>query len=123
MGNKGFKDLAVWQKAKDLAVLIYGVSNSEMKSVDFGLKDQVRRSAVSVASNLAEGDERDTDKESIRYFFIAKGSVAELRTQLQVAHESGHLNGTMYETLEKEYATLGKRIGKLIQARRTSPRL
>ena len=101
MGNKGFKDLAVWQKAKDLAVLIYGVSNSEMKSVDFGLKDQVRRSAVSVASNLAEGDERDTDKESIRYFFIAKGSVAELRTQLQIAHESGYLNGTMYETLEK----------------------
>ena len=79
MGNKGFKDLVVWQKAKDLAVLIYRVSNSEMKNVDFGLRDQVRRSAVSVASNLAEGDERNTDRESIRYFFIAKGSVAELR--------------------------------------------
>jgi four helix bundle protein len=114
VGNKAFKDLAV---------SIDRVSNSEMKSVDFGLRDQVRRSAVSVASNLAEGDERDTDKESIRYFFIAKGSVAELRTQLQIAHESGHLNGTMYESLEKEYAILGKRIGKLIQARRTSPRL
>ena len=123
MGNKGFKDLVVWQKAKDLAVLIYRVSNSEMKNVDFGLRDQVRRSAVSVASNLAEGDERNTDRESIRYFFIAKGSVAELRTQLQIAHESGYLNGAMYETLEKEYATLGKRIGKLIQARRTPPRL
>jgi four helix bundle protein len=123
VGNKGFKDLAVWQKTKDLAVSIYSVSNSEMKSVDFGLRDQVRRSAVSVASNLAEGDERDTDKESIRFFFIAKGSVAELRTQLQIAHESGHLNGTMYESLEKEYAILGKRIGKLIQARRTAPRL
>ena len=122
MGNNGFKDLAVWQKAKDLAVLIYGVSNSEMKSVDFGLKDQVRRSAVSVASNLAEGDERDTDKESIRYFFIAKGSVAELRTQLQIAHESGHLKKTIYETLETDYAILGKRIGKLIQARRTPSR-
>jgi len=124
VGSKGFKDLAVWQKAKDLAVLIYKVSKDEMKGVDFGLRDQIRRSAVSVASNLAEGDERDTDKESVRYFFIAKGSVAELRTQLQIAHESGHLNGTMYETFEKEYATLGKRIGKLIQARRpTSPRL
>lgn len=123
MGHKGFKDLAVWQKTKDLAVSIYRISNSEMKSVDFGLRDQVRRSAVSVASNLAEGDERDTDKESVRYFFIAKGSVAELRTQLQIAHESGYLNGNMYETLEKEYSTLGKRIGKLIQARRTAPRL
>jgi len=91
VGHKGFKDLAVWQKAKDLAVLIYRVSNNEMKSVDLGLRDQVRRSAVSVASNLAEGDERDTEKESVRYFFIAKGSVAELRTQLQVAPESGYL--------------------------------
>ena len=123
MGSKGFKDLAVWQNAKNLAVLIYRISNSDLKNVDFALKDQIRRSAVSVASNLAEGDERDTDKESVRYFFIAKGSVAELRTQLQIAHESGHLNGTMYETLDKEYATLGKRIGKLIQARRTAPRL
>lgn len=123
MGNKGIKDLAVWQKAKDFAVLIYRVSSSEMKNVDFGLRDQVHRSPVSVASNLAEGDERDTDKESVRYFFIAKGSVAELRTQLQITHESGHLNGTMFETLDKEYATMDKRIGKLIQARHTSPRL
>ncbi len=122
MGNKGFKDLAVWQKAKDLAVLIYKISNGSMKSVDFGLKDQIRRSAVSVASNLAEGDERDTDKESVRYFFIAKGSVAELRTQLQIAHESGYLNAQTYQPLENEYDILGKRIGKLIQARRTSPR-
>lgn len=120
MGSKGFKGLAVWQKAKDLAVHIYKVSDNDMKSIDFGLRDQIRRSAVSVASNLAEGDERDTDKESVRYFFIAKGSVAELRTQLQIAHESGHLSKTMYGTLETEYATLGKRIGKLIQARRTS---
>ena len=74
-----------------------------MKSVDFGLRDQVRRSAVSVASNLAEGDERDTDKESVRYFFIAKGSVAELRTQLQIAHESGYLNGTIYEPVAQTH--------------------
>lgn len=122
MGIKGFKDLAVWQKAKDLAVLVYKMSNGAMPGLDFGLKDQMRRSAVSVASNLAEGDERDTDRESIRYFYIAKGSVAELRTQLQIAHESGHLSNTIYETFEKEYDTLGKRIGKLIQTRRKSTR-
>ena len=98
------------------------MSNGDMHGLDFGLKDQMRRSAVSVASNLAEGDERYTDKESIRYFYIAKGSVAELRTQLQIAHESGHLNKTIYETFEKEYDTLGKRIGRLIQARRQSTR-
>lgn len=94
-----------------------------MKSVDLGLRDQLRRSAVSIASNLAEGDERDTDKESVRYFFIAKGSVAELRTQLQIAHESGYLSGSIYEKFESEYLLLSKRIGKLIQARRSSTRL
>jgi len=94
-----------------------------MKSVDLGLRDQLRRSAVSIASNLAEGDERDTDKESIRYFFIAKGSVAELRTQLQIAHESGYLSESIYEKFESEYLLLGKRIGKLIQTRRGSSRL
>ena len=123
MGGNGFKYLAVWQKAKDLAVLIYKVSDTDMMHTDFALRDQIRRSAVSVPSNLAEGDERDTDKESVRFFFIAKGSVAEIRTQLQIAHESGRLSSTIYETIEKEYATLGKQIGKLIQARRPSPRL
>jgi four helix bundle protein len=88
VGNQGFKDLAVWQKAKDLAVLIYKISTHEMRSIDLGLRDQLRRSAVSVASNWAEGDERGTNKESVRYF-IGKGSAAELRTQLQIAHESG----------------------------------
>lgn len=123
MGNQGFKDLAVWQKAKDLAVLIYKTSIHEMKSIDLGLRDQLRRSAVSVASNLAEGDERGTDKESVRYFFIAKGSVAELRTPLQIAHESGYLSGSVYEKFESEYLLLAKRIGKLIQARRSATRL
>ncbi|HXX74813.1 MAG TPA: four helix bundle protein [Nitrospiraceae bacterium] len=122
MGHKGFQDLTVWRKAKDLAVMIYRMSNGDLEGLDFGLKNQMRRSTVSVASNLAEGDERDTDRESIRYFYIAKGSVAELRTQLQIAHESGYLNKTIYETFEKEYDTLGKRIGKLIQARRKSTR-
>ena len=118
MGIKSFQDLAVWQKAKDLAGVIYKMSYGDLRRLDFGLKDQIRRSAVSVASNLTEGDERDTDRESVRYFYMAKGSVAELRTQ--IAHESGYFNKTLYEMLEKEYDTLGKRIGKLIRARRKS---
>ena len=77
MGKKGFRELIVWQKAKDLAVTIYRVSEEGALSRDYGLRDQIRRSAVSVASNLAEGDERDTDKESVRFFYIAKGSLAE----------------------------------------------
>ena len=73
MGKKGFRELIVWQKAKDLAVVIYRVSEEGALSRDYGLRDQIRRSAVSVASNLAEGDERHTDKESVRLFYIATG--------------------------------------------------
>jgi len=85
MGKKGFQDLIVWQKAKNLAVTHYKASGDGVLNRDFGLRDQIRRSAVSVASNLAEGDERNSDKESVRFFSIAKGSLAELRTQIQIA--------------------------------------
>lgn len=62
----------VWQKAKDLAVMIYRVSEKDRLRRDFGLRDQIRRSAVSIVSNLAEGDERDTDKESVRFLYCYK---------------------------------------------------
>ena len=117
MGKKGFRDLIVWQKAKDLAVTIYRVSEEGTLSRDYSLRDQIRRSAVSVASNLAEGDERGTDKESVRFFYIAKGSLAELRTQLQIAFETGSLDKTFYETVEADCETLGKMIGSLIRSR------
>jgi four helix bundle protein len=117
MGKKGFKELKVWQRAKDLAGAVYQLSAEGALGRDFGLRDQIRRSAVSIASNLAEGDERDTDKEAVRFFYIAKGSLAELRTQLQIAFETGHLKQTFYENIEADCQTLGKMLGSLIQAR------
>jgi len=84
MGN-GFKSLIVWEKARDLAVDVYQVTGLGRFKQDYGLTDQMRRSAVSVPSNISEGNERDTDKEAIRFFYIAKGSPAELRTQLDIA--------------------------------------
>jgi four helix bundle protein len=118
MGKKGFKDLIVWQKAKDLAVKICQVSEEGDLSRDFSLRDQIRRSAVSIASNLAEGDERDTDKESVRFFYITKGSLAELRTQIGIAYEIGYLKKPFYESIEAECIILGKMIGALIKKRK-----
>jgi four helix bundle protein len=118
MGKKGFKDLIVWQKAKDLAIKVYEASEEGDLNRDFGLRDQVRRSAVSIASNLAEGDERDTDRESVRFFYIAKGSFAELRTQMEIAYEIGYLKKQFYESIETECITLGKMIGALIKKRK-----
>ena len=65
-GKAGFHGLTVWQKAKELAVDVYRLTREDPFSKDFGLSDQVRRSAVSIPSNLAEGDERGTNKESVR---------------------------------------------------------
>jgi four helix bundle protein len=118
MGKKGFKDLIVWQKAKDLALKVYRASEEGDLNRDFSLRDQMRRSAVSIASNLAEGDERDTDKESVRFFYIAKGSPAELRTQIGIAYEIGYLKKQFYDSVEAECVTLGKMIGSLIKKRK-----
>jgi four helix bundle protein len=60
MGKKGFRDLMVWQRSKDLAVLIYQITNTGPISKDYSLRDQIRRSVISIPSNIAEGDERDT---------------------------------------------------------------
>lgn len=117
--KKGFKKLLIWQKAKDLAVEIYKMTGQGRLQQDFGLRDQIRRAAVSIPSNIAEGDERDTDKDAVRFFFISKGSLGELRTQLQIAYEIGYLNSELYERLDKEYEALGKSIGALIKTRKS----
>ena len=109
--------MVVWQKSKEIAVKIYKISSTGDLNRDFGLRDQMRRSAVSIASNLAEGDERNTDKESVRFFYIAKGSLAELRTQIQIAFEIGYIEEQIYESIETDCEELGKMIGKLIKVR------
>ncbi len=109
--------MIVWQKGKDLAVTIYRVTEVGPLGRDFGLRDQMRRCAVSIPSNIAEGDERDTDKEPIRFFYIAKGSLAELRTQIAIAHEIGYLEKKVFEEIEEQCITLGKMIGSLIKSR------
>ena len=113
----GFKYLKIWQNAKDLSVRIYKITDEGQFSKDFGLRDQIRRSAVSIASNIAEGDERGTNKESVRFFFIAKGSLAEIRTQIQIAHEIGYFDETTYQELDSEYEKLGCMIGQIIKVR------
>ena len=94
MGERrgGFRELVVWQKAKSLAVKVYLRTGQGVFARDFGLRDQVRRAAVSVPSNIAEGDERDTNRDSVRFLYIAKGSLAELIPQLEIAHEIGYLS-------------------------------
>lgn len=117
MGKGGFQGLVVWQRAKELAVRIYKISNERSLGKDFGLRDQIRRCAVSIPSNIAEGDERNTDKESTRFFYIAKGSLAELRTQLQIALEVGYIGKDVFESLDSDCKEIGRMFGALIKSR------
>ena len=119
-GTKGgFKELLVWQRAKELAVLIYKTTETGRVAKDFGLKDQMRRAAVSIPSNIAEGDERDTNKDAVRFLYIAKGSLAELRTQLEIAFEIGYIDRGLFDEIDVASASIGKMLGSLIKARST----
>ncbi|MGH8020791.1 MAG: four helix bundle protein [Opitutaceae bacterium] len=110
----GFGNLTVWKEAKALAVEVYQLTR-ELR--DLGLRDQIRRSAVSVPSNIAEGDERGTDRDSVRFLYIAKGSLAELRTQLIIGREVGAIESIAALRLEKQCAELGRSLGALIRHR------
>ncbi|MEW6028221.1 MAG: four helix bundle protein [Chloroflexota bacterium] len=79
---KRFEDLDVWQKAKELTNLVYSLSSSGSFSRDFGLRDQIRRAAVSIMSNIAEGFESQTQVLFIQYLGRAKGSAGEARATL-----------------------------------------
>ena len=113
----GFRDLVVWQRAKDLAVQVYKLTQGGPFGRDFGFRDQIRRAVVSVPSNIAEGDERGTNKEAVHFFYIAKGSLAELQTQIEIAREICYLDEKVFNELMEGCTTIGKMLGSLIKAR------
>jgi four helix bundle protein len=115
MGN--FQELKVWNKAKDLAVFVYKITEQGPISKDYGLRDQIRRSAVSIPSNIAEGDELDSDRQSIKFFYIAKGSSAELLTQSIIAHEIAYLSDQHFDHILKESQVISSMLTRLIGAR------
>ena len=117
MGQGGFRSLLVWQRARDLAVTIYAVTRRGDLARDFGFCDQLRRAAVSVPSNIAEGDERDTDRDSVRFLYIAKGSLAELATQLETACLIGYLGRDEWTKLDAQARDVANMLGGLIKAR------
>jgi len=116
-GGPKFKELRVWQKGKDLAVYIYRITNTGDFARDYGLRDQIRRAVVSIPSNIAEGDERETDKEAVRYFYIAKGSSAEVLTQATIAFEIGYIQKETFKEIEERCIEISSMLSKLISAR------
>jgi four helix bundle protein len=94
---KRFEDLDVWQRAKELTSLIYRLSSLGLFAHDFALRDQMRRAAISIMSNIAEGFESQTQALFIRFLGIAKGSAGELRAQLYIALEQKYITLEEFE--------------------------
>lgn len=115
MGN--FNKMEVWKESRDLAVEVYKLTSQGPISKDYSLRDQIRRAAISVPSNLAEGEESLFEKVSIKFFSIASASLAELRTQVEIAGEIGYIDQDSYEKLSDTMTRLSRRINKLIQYR------
>ncbi len=86
-----YKDLVVWQKAMDLVVETYKIARLLPREELYGLSDQMRRAAVSVPSNIAEGQARNSTKEFVKYLSIARGSNAELQTQCLICQRLGYV--------------------------------
>ncbi len=92
------KDLIVWQKSYELSLLVYAITKEFPKEEVFGLTSQMRRAAVSIPSNIAEGNIRFGKKENAQFLKIAYGSAAELETQLSISKDLGYV-------IEKDYTT------------------
>jgi four helix bundle protein len=99
---KRLEEIEVWQRGCRLAVDIYKITSIGQFEKDWGLRDQIRRAAVSIPSNIAEGFERDTDAEFSRFASIAKGSCAELRTQIYIALAIGYIDNSSANKLLNE---------------------
>lgn len=108
-----FEDLIAWQKARDLVGAVNKHTNEGAFARDFGLRDQIRRAAVSVMSNIAEGFERASRPDFHRFVVIAKGSCAEVRSQLYVACDVGHLNDEQLMPLLAQAEELSRILGGL----------
>jgi four helix bundle protein len=115
MSKSSFKDLNVWQDAEKVAVDLHKLTNEGSFSKDFGLREQMRRAAISIVSNIAEGNDRETDKEFIRFLYFAKGSCAELIAQLNIAYDIGYINEETLGDLEKRLIKISNMTGSLIR--------
>ena len=109
-----FEDLDVWKRSSRLCVSVY---KELINCKNFGFKDQITRCSLSIPSNIAEGYERETDKDSNRFFYYAKGSCGELRTQIYIGIEIGYIKKDIGLQWKNEVEQLSKMLSAFIKSR------
>lgn len=118
-----FEELEVWKLSMDLRTEIYKLTDTELFSKDFGLKDQIRRCAVSIPSNISEGFERDSKNQFLYFLAIAKGSSGELRTQVKIAKALNYINERDFEILNEKCLSTSKQLkGFINYLKQTKPK-
>jgi len=112
---KSFEEIIAWQKARELNIKIYKITNQNNFAKDYGLRDQLRRSIISVSSNIAEGFERETSKEFKRFLYISKASIGEVRSQLYLSVDLNYISKDKFEELYKDSIDISKMLSGLIK--------
>ena len=116
MKVQDFKDMIVWQRAKELTMLVYEGTRQYPKAEQFGLTSQVRRAAVSIVSNIAEGYARQHTREYIQSLYTSLGSAAELETQMIVSFGLGYLKGETFTNIMDKVKEVQKMLNGLIRS-------
>ncbi|MEK6336942.1 MAG: four helix bundle protein [Acidobacteriota bacterium] len=117
---KTFEEIDAWKKARELTKRIYAVSGTGDFAKDFGLKDQIRKASVSIMSNIAEGFDRSGTGEFVQFLAIAKGSAAEVTSQLYVALDQDYVDQKIFAELRALGMETGNMIGGLMKYLRRS---
>jgi four helix bundle protein len=114
MSVKNFEDLNVWKEARQLTQEIYRMTKTEKFFKDFSLRDQIRRAAISIMSNIAEGFERGGNQEFCQFLYVAKGSCGEVRAQLYIALDQDYVPHAEVDQLTNSYQRLSGMISNFI---------
>lgn len=121
MGYLAFEETKVWQEGKSLVKEVYlAIGANDSFALDYALVNQIRKSAISIPSNIAEGFERASNKELIQFLYVAKGSSGELRTQIQLALELEYLSPDIANKLIDQAKTISRMLQSLINYLRNS---
>ena len=116
MKSSEFRDLIVWHKAMDLAVEVYRLVKILPKEETYALSDQIRRAAISIPSNIAEGQGRITSKEFVRFLSVARGSLCELSTQIELCERLNYLNESQTSDVHVRITEIAKMLNALSNA-------
>ncbi len=116
--EKSHKRLDVWQKSIALAKLVYEITRKYPPEENYGLVSQMRRAAVSIPSNIAEGAARQTNKDTLQFFIIAQSSLSELDTQIELSYSFGIIDPNHYQNLQSQLDSVDSLLSGLIRYRR-----